>query len=587
MTQTAVAVARAFQQLQDLSRTGIYPGQSQLFALTWLAAARMALDNGDGAKSLETLADSVGWSRLVDAGFPSDAVDALGGDRSHDVGRRAHCVSVLQDLCNASGTEWDVLPLLVNARRSFEIGAGLLPSLAIFLLDLVGAAPASGGELWIPFDGIGQLTIEALRRGWTVCTASPLTGSRLPLDLLLTIETGRPDHPRINRDVPRTRSATAAAQATHVLVVPPFGVPTRESRLAVWDSTGAIDHFGRSESWAIYEFLNRATERAVFTVPAGVLFSRGQEERLREYILHRGGENNELEAVIALPPGVFVSAPGVSGAVIIVTPGKGHDATEMMMLGGGRRSTAEADEILKQEHEHLAGAAPAPARATGVTRDQIAQQENSLAPARYLRRVSEIGPSVKLGDVCQAIRPPSVAKTETPYIAHEVGISDLNVWRPIQTLPTSKQKPVYLRTEPKPSTLLRPGDIVVSIKGSIGKAAMVGEIATSKSLVPSQSCLGLRVSDAKLTPEYVLTYLRSAHGQAQLQGLQVGTAIQHVSPNTLLSLALPVPTLASQEDVKQDFAELCALEEARARAELQMEEVQRRRWILEEDSAWA
>lgn len=591
MTPTTGAIARAFHQLLDVSKGDLYRGQPQLFALTWLAAGRMVIDGEGAVESLDSLADPNTWKQLVDAGFPAEAIEGVGILRSMEMGRRARCVSVLADLYNAVGkAKWDVLPLVVNAtlKRTYELESALLPSLATYLVDLLGVAGETK-ELWIPFDGMGQLAIEALRRGWTVRTASPSGMSQLPLQLLLIIETGHPEHPRILREVGHAESGILSTKATHVLVVPPFGASIRASRLAHWDTTGAVELFARSESWAIYEFINRATERAVFAVPSGVLFSRGQEERLRDYLLHRGGECNELEAVIALPIGVFASAAGVSGAAIIMTPGLGNDTIEMAVLGGNRRSIVEADEILKQEHDRLMGNAPSTRRSTHVSRDEIAANENSLAPSRYLRRVSDLGESVRLGDVCEAVRPPSLAKEETLFIAHEVGMADLNVWRPIESL-GPKEKAVHLRAEPKPSALLRPGDIVVSIKGSIGKASIIGTIASRQPLVPSQSCLALRLQDnakSKLWPEYLLMYLRSEHGLAQMEGLQVGTAIQHVSPNTLLSLAVPLPTPEIQAEVRRDFDELCALEDAQVRAGIQMTELRKRRWTMEEDTAWA
>lgn len=191
-------------------------------------------------------------------------------------------MTILSDLYRALGTShWDLLPVLVDSslKRPYDIELAVLPALAAFLLDLVGE-PADGKELWIPFDGMGQLAIEALRRGWTVRTASPLGTSQLPLDLLLIIETGHVKHPRIFRDVQRTTTGTGG-KASHILAMPPFGMPTRGGRFADWDTTGTVEKFARSESWAVHEFLSRATERAVFVVPQSLLFSRQDDSNCR------------------------------------------------------------------------------------------------------------------------------------------------------------------------------------------------------------------------------------------------------------------------------------------------------------------
>lgn len=584
MTLTAAPLQRAYSQLLDVARGDAYGSTPQLYAFTWLAAARMVIAGATEIESLASLAETATWKQLADAGFPSEAIERVGAFRSQDIARRAHAVGIVVDLHRAMGdTHWDILPLTVDSagRRSYEVDLAVLPPLASYLLDLVGKA-AANKELWIPFDGMGQLAIEAFRRGWTVRTASPLGMSQLPLELLIIIETGHVEHPRIVRDVHRTASGAPSNKASHVLALAPFGMSTRGSRLADWDTTGAFKQFAKSESWAVYEFLNRATERAVFVVPQGVLFSGGQEERLREYLLHRGGEYNEVEAVIGLPTGFLAAAPSLGGAVLIVTPGQGHEAIQVTDLASGRRSVSDAAEILRQEHEHVLSGSRSTARTGTVSRDEVAANGYSLAPSRYLRRVSDLGESRRLGELCEPIRPPSPAREETGIAAYEVGVGDLNTWRPLDS---HGDKVVHLRGEPKPGTLLRPGDLVLSIKGTVGKAAIVGSMADGERLVPSQSCLGLRLlqdTAADFSPEYLLMYLRSPHGQAQLEGLQVGTGVQHVSPNTLLAASIPLPTHDEYVRVREDFAELCQLEEQRARLEGQMRDIRRRRWTLED-----
>jgi len=583
MTKTALPLQRAYYHLLDLARADAYGSQPQLFALTWLAAARMVVEGTAAGASLESLAVPSTWSHLTALGFPAEAPERAGVLRSQDIARRAQAAGVVAELGRAlgNGTTWDVLPLLVDPtlKRPYEVELAVLPQLATFLIDLVGH-PGEGKELWIPFDGMGQLAIEALRRGWTVRTASPLGMSQLPLELLLVIETGRAEHPKVLRDVP---TGGASLRVSHVLAMPPFGMPVRNSRLAHWDTTGAIDNYARTESWAVHEFLNRATERAIFVVPPGVLFARGQEERLRGYLLHRAGERNELEAVVALPTGAFAAAPALGGAIIIMNPGQGHDSVQMVDLAGNRRSVSETAEILHQEHERVMSGGPSAGRIAAVTRDEIAANENSLAPSRYLRRVAELGESRKLGDLCEAIRPPSLAKEETPHVVYEVGAQDLNAWRPLDR---PSEKAVHLRIEPKPNVLLRPGDIVLSVKGTVGKAAIVGAVAERQQLVPSQSCLALRlpgeIRAQNFSPEYLLMYLRSPHGEAQLQGLQVGTGVQHISPPTLLSAAVPIPTQEEYVAVSHDFYQLCRLEDERARLEEQMFDIRRRRWTLDD-----
>gem|GEM_PF-7041661 len=354
----------------------------------------------------------------------------------------------------------------------------------------------------------------------------------------------------------------------------------KDSRMVNWDMGGGrgFEQYARSESWAIYEFVNRVDQRAVFVAPQGVLFAKGQEQRLREYLIHRGGERGEVEAVMSLPPGVF-NASAIAGALLVVNPGGHSDAVFMAELGSGRRSLLEAGEIIEAGRSATLSRVNSD-KARLVSRDEIAANEYSFAPSRYLRRVADLGAeAMKLGDICEAIRPPTPSKEASAFDVAEVGMSDLSRWRPVNH---TLEKTVFLKAAPKDSVVVRPGDIVFSIKGTVGKAAIVGDVACERPTVVSQSCLSLRVDGGKVRPEYLLMYLRSPHGQAQLEGLQVGAGVQHVSPSTLLSsLLVPVPPLADQAEVVEDYANLCRLEEQVANLEGEIGDIARRRWPAE------
>lgn len=592
MMRTESPTTRAFWQLADLARSDGH-GDARLFALVWLAAGRMvALGKAPAVASIDQLAELTAWRSLHEAGLPPEAIDLAATPRAsaaaYEMGRRAAAAGIVLELQRELGEHiWDVLPCLVESggRRGFELEGQVVLELAALLLDLVGEP--GGGELWIPFDFSGQLTIGALRRGWRVLTASPMPGSALVPQLLLTIEAGSPQHPMVRNDVERDASGRPATRADYSLVMPPFGLQVKDSRMATWDATGGrgFEHFARSDSWAIYEFLNRTNKRAVFVAPQGVLFAKGQEHRLREYLLHRGGERNEVEAVIALPPGVF-SSTSIAGAVIVVSPGEEHGDVRMVDLGSGRRSLSEAGAIIEAGRAVALGLERPTEKVTNVTLGEIAENECSFAPSRYLRRVADLGTAaVKLGDLCEPVRPPTTIKEPSPFEAAEVGMQDLSNWRPINH---SIGKTVYLKGAPKESALVQPGDIVVSIKGTVGRAAVMGDAATNRPTVVSQSCLALRLGAAhfakNLSPEFILMYLRSQHGQAQLEGLQVGAGVQHISPSTLLSsVFVPVPTAQVYREVREDYDRICQLEQQVAELEGEIRDLTRRRWSTDSE----
>jgi hypothetical protein len=574
MTRTESPATLAYLRLVDLARKDMF-GEVWLFALAWLAAGRMAVTRN---MSVDQLAEVDAWKALVDAGFPAEAADRAIPQRTStsvaDMGRRAAATSVVAELHRELGDlRWDVVPCFLDGGARQAEGM-VVPELTALLFDLVGKP--DGSELWIPFDLRGQLTVEALRRGWRVLAASPFSAWPLPAQLLLTIEAGHPEHPMVRRDVERDGTGRPISRADYALVMPPFGVQVKDSSMAMWDTAGGkgLEQFARSESWAIHEFVNRTNKRAVFVSGQGVLFAKGQEQRLREYLVHRGGECNEVEAVISLPPGVF-SATAIAGAVVVVNPGGGTDDIYMADLGSGRRSLQDAGDIVAAGHDIALGKVPTD-KARSVTRDEIAANEYSLAPSRYLRRVADLGANaVALGEICTALRPPGTSKDPSQFEMAEVGQQDLNQWSAINH---ELEKTTYLKAPPKAGNLVQPGDIVFSIKGTVGKAALMGSAAQARPTVVSQSCLALRPLTDRVMPQYLLMYLRSPHGQAQLEGLQVGAGVQHISPSTLLAMQVPVPPLEEQRAACPDYDRLCELEDQVARLQGEIADLTRHRW---------
>ncbi|WP_446325863.1 N-6 DNA methylase [Burkholderia pseudomallei] len=585
MARTESPATRAYWQLVDLARLD-GASDAQLFALTWLAAARMVAVRGvHGISTVDQLTELQAWKELQEAGFPLEAYDLIAAQRSfavaHDVGRRAAAAAIVSELETELGQHhWDILPCITeSAGRRGEAEGTMVPELASLLMDMVGAPPNS--EVWIPFDFKGQLTVEALRRGWRVLAASPLASWQLVRQLLLTIETGQSQPPAVRTEVERDAAGRPVGRADYALVIPPFGMQVKESRMSIWDITGtrAYEQFARSESWAVFEFANRIDKRAVFVTPQGVLFAKGQEQRLREYLLRQSAACNEVQAVITLPPGVF-GATAIAGAIVVLCASGGADAVYMADLGSGRRSLIEAGDIVSAGREMVLGQAQTD-KARFVNREEIVENEFSFAPSRYLRRVADLGDEVvKLGDICEVVRPPASSKEISPFEVAEVGLPDLHKWQPINH---DIEKCIYLKSAPKDSMLVQPGDIVISIKGSVGRVALMGEAAQNRPTVVSQSCLVLRLDPTRrgrnLSPEVLVMYLRSPHGQAQLAGLQVGASVQHISPGTLMgAVSIPLPSTQTYHEVRQDYDRLCELEHQVANLEGEIADISRRRW---------
>lgn len=591
MYNASFPVPRAYTALLDTTRGTLSTGKSRQFALTWLAAARMVtLGTIPALANLGELNSFSSWKELQKAGLPVEDLLSMFDKQSGGLPSPEGPIEIVRTLHKELGSSiWDVLPTLSVVRRSgakeSEEPNDVIAPVAELMLDLVGVP--DGHDLWLPFDFRGLLTIRALRRGWQVNAAQMMDiGEPVELKLLLAIEQGMPSHPRVQASIFRDFQGRPTTTACHVIAIPPIRVRVRDSHLAQWESTAGKfgEQFDRSESMAVYELLQRMTGRAVFLVPAGVLFTSGQDQRLREIILHRGGECDDLEAVIALPGGVF-SSTSIASAILVVGRSK-HDRTRLVDLGISKRGKTDVAETILAGRDLALGLVEDATRSCFVTRDEFGTNDYVLSPSRYLTKKVVVGPNaVFLGKLCELIRPPIPVKNDGGGEAVEAGIPELNLgrWAPLAG-PFDKRVP--MRSAGTDMPYLKVGDVLLSVKGTVGKTGLLGNLDLLK-VVASQSCVGLRVyrgssiAEATVSPEYLLMYLRSEEGQAQLDALKVGSTIQHVSITTLMeAFQVPVPDQQVQQVVVNDYARLCELEGEIAQLEERIMSVAKSRWTL-------
>lgn len=107
---------------------------------------------------------------------------------------------------------------------------------------------------------------------------------------------------------------------------------------------------------------------------------------------------------------------------------------------------------------------------------------------------------------------------------------------------------------------VRGGDVLLSIKGTIGRTAIVIDGFSGNI---SRDVARLRPSSG-LLPEFLEAFLRSDVGHASLSRVVVGTTRAEVSIGVLSQLCVPVPELAAQQKV----VDLDAAAAGRIRAEM-------------------
>jgi type I restriction enzyme M protein len=208
------------------------------------------------------------------------------------------------------------------------------------------------------------------------------------------------------------------------------------------------------------------------------------------------------------------------------------------------------------------------AERSGITKDvllgEIRDAGYQLQPGRYVVSIDQLNAEkalagmyrVALGDLVETIRPVVYKATEGPTIeVREVSIGDLKQGVFINN--PDKLVEVDASLDDKIARqALKPFDIIVTIKGTVGRVGLVPDTAATSGSpwVLGQSSIALRIKDrSKLDPRVLFTFLRSDLGQELLKGIVSGAAIPLIQLRELLALAVPVPAQEVAEGFIDNF----------------------------------
>jgi hypothetical protein len=455
-----------------------------------------------------------------------------------------------------------------------------------------------------------------------VLSTGPGQRSSLYLSLLVALE----DDPHLHRRVILDRASPLVTvrnfAPTHVLAAPPIGMRVSGSReWAEWDiepsqlreeplparprNEAVTSGLDRADAWALSALWPHVKARGVFLVSPAVLFAKGQEQRLREALVWRN-PGNPIRAIATLPSRLLGGA-NIAPAMIVLDRAQRWPAIRMIdiseLTAGGKPSIRVAQE-LDQQHllELLFGHVHDHDQCIDVPIDALDALDLNLQPARYIKRVSNLpGPRVPLGELVSIVRAPVASKDMLAVPAWEVGIPHLDRWTPIAA-PFQKGEDKFTSIDPRKAegTVLRAGDVLLSIKGTIGKAGMLGAVPEAAQslrfgsahdtdevdgstwpMVAAQSCIALRLTSKLLTPQLLLLYLRSEDFLRQIEGLRKGATVAHVTPSVLMKeIQVPVVPLADQAALVDTYDELCRLEDAISAAEQQTKALRESLWPL-------
>jgi type I restriction enzyme M protein len=366
-----------------------------------------------------------------------------------------------------------------------------------------------------------------------------------------------------------------------VFSAPPLGFKIRpESARRLSDKYPYRGRF--FENVAILDARERAKRRAVLVLPAASLSRTTTEERefKRQLLVDRA-----IEAIIKLPVGSLSQTR--LPAAIVVLRGSALNPTEGVFM-------ADAAEVFKKygEREGLRRILAAyEKRQNGdlfkiVEPREIERNLFNMDPSRYVstetnKEVQDFFSErncAELDELIEIQRAPALSDSaEGGEDICEVSISDITEIGDIRT-PQKRRKVGFDLIKKIGKLALMPGDVLLSVKGSVGHVAIVPEHEGIWFAGQVFVTLRPKVGSSQLSPQFVTQFLRSKVGQSLIKSKQIQGAMQTLSAQDLKSLPIPVPDVDETERVTQVHRDIFEIQERIERLRADIAERQQSLW---------
>lgn len=316
-----------------------------------------------------------------------------------------------------------------------------------------------------------------------------------------------------------------------------------------------------SDEAALASVISEGAGMVVALVPSGVLFRGGRSRQFRKWLIESAG----LTTVISLPPGLLENT-GIATAILLIDPQNAGVASPDHVLLLSADSNEYRSEIRPgrlwlhdwQKLRDVSKSALLTQPDYFVTKETIAENDFVLQPARYsAHEKSGLGDLLRdvdivtLGSVVDIYSPLSVKPSDSPKGTKysEVRISDFEIdgilWDGSKDVMVGPGQISRIEKQ-----ILRPGDIVLGTKGSIGKCAIVME-GPDVNLIAGQTMVILRLKKggSLFDPIVLLRYLSLPQVRRFLESLSGGAAISFLRKKDLLELPVPIPTPEHQDQI--------------------------------------
>jgi type I restriction enzyme M protein len=397
-------------------------------------------------------------------------------------------------------------------------------------------------------------------------------------------------------------------QAFDVVVAnPPYAIKDYEFEVYRSNKFGRIDGYDMPpEKNADYAFVlhilksMNANGRAGVVLPHGVLFRSGAEGRLREQIV----KNDLIEAIIALPSKLFYGT-GISAAIVVFNNNKPSAHKGKILMIDAEREYVEGKNqnfLRRQNIEKIVDAYEKFSSEDGFSKvislEEVETNEFNLNVRRYIE-VADNDIEVDIDSVWEEIEALEEAQEDVnkevknllktlkqKNTSSPIGKSSAK-WVTVTTEDLLKDERGAIKIGPFGSQLkksflvdkgykvygqenvfnndftigdryvdeerfellksceLMPGDLVISMMGTIGKCTVVPK-DIERGIMDSH-LLRMRIDEDKYDKGFILHLLISPYVQKQIRNLAVGGIMQGLSSKIIKQLKFSVPTSLDEQ----------------------------------------
>jgi len=411
-----------------------------------------------------------------------------------------------------------------------------------------------GDSVYTPWDSCGQIAAQAAKSAATVYLENPCH-SAIPALISLLAEKPFEVHYAEPIKNPSAMDSGKLRQFDVAVAAPPFNV---RYNLDVVKQ----DWFGRfpertplGSVLSIRHLLSQTSGRVVVVVPNNLLFSSGTELSLRQDLL-KGGH---IKAVIAMPAGLFPTT-NIAFAILILDPEGGNEHIKFINaadsphfyepISKAKSRLVNVEALVKLALEPKVSEDSAIVSVSEVLANNAQLQANRYVLPETKKRLQAKLASAKiavLGDLVTTVRPmPTTSNEEDSIDALDVGAADLPPFGYISApgRPVKVESQVALKSEHQ---FLHPYDIVLIVKGSVGKVGIVPTNVPPPGpggWIAGQSAIILRADQKEyIDPRVLALQLRSPLGKELLSGIVSGAAIQLIQLKELIHLSILIPDL--------------------------------------------